>query len=228
MDTRTNTLSIDNCEQLLDVIQFDKSLEKHSALGKSVSINNSIIKGYQNVHYRTKQFNLRYVHFFNKSHNYLHFITISTDLLYFHQRYFNHYNTTRLSYCKRFFKILKKHCVGIPTNITFEESKRAGKFIHAHLIVYCKKVLLHKLVNELKDSFTNEHYLTTGGKQSAVKVSEKNYSTIEKAITYFLGRNYDGSWKQEFYCYSTNFILKDLSVAQTISLKNPNKCVVHL
>ena len=226
MEPQTNTLSIDKCQYTLDVIQFDKSLEKHSALGESVSPNKGIIKGYQNLIYRSKQFNLRYVHFFNKCHNFLHFITISADMLYFHQRYFNHYNTTRLSYCKRFFKILKNICVGVPTNITFEESRRAGKFIHAHLIVYCKKAVLHKLMKSMKDAFTNEHHLTSGGKQSAVYLSEKNYATIDKVICYFLGRQSDGSWKQEFYCYSTNFKLKDLSIEQVKSYKSSKKGIV--
>ncbi len=226
MDPETTTLSIDKCQYTLDVIQFDKSLEKHSALGKSVSLNNGIIKGYQNLIYRSKQFNLRYVHFFNKCHNFLHFITVSADMLYFHQRYFNHYNTTRLSYCKRFFKILKNITVGVPTNITFEKSKRAGKFIHAHLIVYCKKAVLHKLLKEMKDSFTNEHHLTSGGKQSAVYTSEKCYATIDRAICYYLGRNLDGSWKQEFYCYTTNFKLKDLTIAQVKSAKTNKNGIV--
>ncbi len=226
MDPETTTLSIDKCQYTLDVIQFDKSLEKHSALGKSVSLNNGIIKGYQNLIYRSKQFNLRYVHFFNKCHNFLHFITVSADMLYFHQRYFNHYNTTRLSYCKRFFKILKNITVGVPTNITFEKSKRAGKFIHAHLIVYCKKAVLHKLLKEMKDSFTNEHHLTSGGKQSAVYTSEKCYATIDRAICYYLGRNMDGSWKQEFYCYTTNFKLKDLTIAQVKSVKTNKNGIV--
>ena len=226
MEPQTQTLSIDKCQYTLDVIQFDKSLEKHSALGESVSLNKGIIKGYQNLIYRSKQFNLRYVHFFNKCHNFLHFITISADMLYFHQRYFNHYNTNRLSYCKRFFKILKNICVGVPTNITFEESRRAGKFIHAHLIVYCKKAVLHKLMKFMKDAFTNEHHLTSGGKQSAVYLSEKNYATIDKVICYFLGRQSDGSWKQEFYCYSTNFKLKDLSIEQVKSYKSSTKGIV--
>ncbi len=218
---------IDICQYTLDVIQFDKSSGNTLALGKSVSPNKGIIKGYQNLHYRNNQFNIRYYHFVNKSYNFLHFITVSTDMLYFHQRYFNHYNTSRLAYCKRFFKILKNICVGVPTNITFEASQRCNKFIHAHIIVYCKKSILAKLVKEMKDSFTNEHKLHPTGKQSAIKVSEKNYSTIEKAISYFLGRHYDGSWKQEFYCYTTNFEPKPLTITQVKDAKISKKGKVH-
>lgn len=222
MDNRINTISIDNCQEILDVIKLNQKMGEYVCLGKCTPVTKRIIKEYQNVNIRLSRYKRRFNHFINSYTGFLHFITVSCDMLYFHQRYFNHYNTTRLHYAKKFQQIISKIVGNIPCNITFEESRRAGKFIHAHIIIYCKKSIRDNIIRELKDSFTNEHKLYKNGLQKAIKLSEKNISTIEKAIKYFLGLNPDGSWKKEFYCYSSNFEPKSLCNVLGKKTKNAN------
>lgn len=178
-----------------------------SSLGELKLPTAGIIKDAQNVIKRQKLYNRLFYHFSRKCDRYLHFITVSADLLYFVQRYYNNpSNITRLSFTKKFIKLINNATKSVPCHVTIEKSRR-HEFVHAHIILYCQKRVLQDVYANLKDSFTNEHKIMQNGKQVAVKISEKDYSNIETGIVYFLGKTKKLQWKPEFVCYSYNFDL---------------------
>lgn len=185
-----------------------------ASLGKPHSLSKGIIRECQLIKYRNTYFRKCFKHFHvNRNAYYLHFITVSCDMLYFVQRYFNNpRNITRLRFAKKFVKLIGNATIGTETNITIEKSRR-GQFVHAHIILYCEKKKMLKIVEELKNAFTNEH-LILNGKQNAVKISEKDYATIHRAIKYFLGQHIDGTWKHEFLCFVKNFSPNPLAITQ--------------
>lgn len=212
-----------------DVLKLKNAPDSRESdpLGKLSLPNNGIIKESQNLRKRQKLYQKLTYHYHNKCDRYLHFITISTDLLYFVQRYWNNpSNIETISYAKKFIRLIQKSVGEIETHVTIEHSKRAH-FCHAHIILYCQKKQLQIIYENLKNSFTNEHKILKSGKQKAVKISEKNYSTIAKAIMYFLGKHTDGSWKHEYYYQSMNFVPKDIPIVQS-KLLNKSKFLVNL
>lgn len=212
-----------------DVLKLKNApdIRDNDPLGKLSLPNNGIIKESQNLVKRQKLYQKLTYHFRNKCDRYLHFITVSADLLYFVQRYYNNPSgITRISFAKKFIRLIQKAVGEIGTHVLIEESKRE-LFVHAHIIVYCQKKQLQILYENLKDAFTNEHKIRKSGKQIAVKISQKDYSTIDRAIMYFLGKHTDGSWKREYYYQTYNFTLKSIPIVQS-KLLNKSKFLVNL
>lgn len=212
-----------------DVLKLKNAPDSRESdpLGKLSLPNNGIIKESQNLVKRQKLYQKLTYHYNNKCDRYLHFITVSADMLYFVERYYNNpQNITLISFAKKFIRLIQKSVGEIETHITIERSKR-GNFCHAHIILYCQKKQLQIIYNSLKDAFTNEHKILKSGKQHAVKISQKDYSTISKAIMYFLGKHTDASWKVEYYYQTYNFTPKSIPIVQSKMLNN-SKFFVNL